>query len=415
VSICGRKMKEFKEITSFIRRLYNQPTGFIPLHAPVFLGNEKKYLEECIDSTFVSSVGKFVDQFEQRMAEYTGAKKAVACVNGTSALHLALKLVGVEPETEVITQPLTFIATANAITYCGAKPVFLDVDMDTMGLSPEALKNWLNDSTVQQFNRTTNQRETINKTTKRKIAAAVPMHTFGFPCRIDEIVEICNEYNIPVVEDAAESLGSFYDNRHTGTFGEVGVLSFNGNKVITTGGGGMLLFQDEALAAKAKHLSTQAKVPHPWEFIHDEIGYNYRMPNINAALGLAQLEKLPEYLAAKQKIAEAYKAFFINTNKSKSVSIFENHQCASVDYITEPQNSQPNYWLNCILFADKNERDAFLKYSNEHGVMTRPAWRLMHDLAMFSEVETGILLNAKMIASALVNIPSSTIFNSKTG
>ncbi len=385
--------KTHQEITSFIRRLYNQPEGFIPLHAPVFLGNEKKYLEECIDSTFVSSVGKFVDQFEQRMAEYTGAKKAVACVNGTSALHLALKLVGVEPETEVITQPLTFIATANAINYCGAKLVFLDVDMATMGLSPEALKKWLNDSTIQQFNRTTNQRETINKTTKRRIAAVVPMHTFGFPCRIDEIVKICKEYNIPVVEDAAESLGSFYKGKHTGTFGKIGVLSFNGNKIITTGGGGMLLFQDEELAKKAKHLTTQAKVPHAWEFVHDEIGYNYRLPNINAALGLAQLEQLPGFLESKRVTAQAYRDFFTNT---------------PFKYIDEPSNSSSNFWLNCILLNNVAERDAFLKFSNENGIMTRPVWKLMNELEMFRSTETDGLKNAKVLANKLVNLPSSS-------
>ena len=272
-------MKNYKEIIEFIRGLYNEPKEFIPLHAPAFNGNEKEYLLECIDSTFVSSVGKFVDQFEEDIAKYTGANYAVACVNGTSALHIALKLVGVVQNTEVLTQPLTFIATANAIKYCNADPVFIDVDLDTLGLSPEKLENWLKNNT--KFNIST--KSAINKITGRKITACVPMHTFGHPCKIDEIVEICNKYNIPVVEDAAESLGSTYKGKHTGTFGKVGVLSFNGNKIITTGGGGMLLFNDTELAKKAKHLTTQAKVTHLWEFIHDDIGYNYRMPNINAA------------------------------------------------------------------------------------------------------------------------------------
>ncbi len=382
----------FKEIVDFIRDLYQKSEGYIPLHAPVFGGNEKKYLEECIDSTFVSSVGRFVDQFEIEMARYTGSKKAVVCVNGTNALHLALKLVGVEQGHEVITQPLTFIATANAINYCGAEPVFLDVDMDTMGLSSVALKNWLDNSTIQQFNNSTNKSETINKTTGNLISACLPMHTFGHPCRIDEISEICNQFHIPVVEDAAESLGSFYKGQHTGTFGKIGVLSFNGNKILTTGGGGMLLFQDDELAKHAKHLTTQSKVPHPWEFAHDEIGYNYRMPNINAALGVAQLEQLDGFLASKRKLAEEYKKFFKKTD---------------IEFIPEPENARSNYWLNCILLKDKADRDDFLKYTNENGVMTRPAWQLINRLPIFMHCQTDNLQNAEDLADRLVNIPSS--------
>ena len=391
----------FKEIVYFIRNLYNKPTGFIPLHAPVFNGNEKKYLEECIDTTFVSSVGRFVDIFEEEISKYTGAKKAVACVNGTNALHLALKLVGVEAGSEVITQPLTFIATANAINYCVANPVFLDVDKDTMGLSPTALRNWLETSTIQRFNDSTQKIEAFNKKTGKPISAVVPMHTFGFPCRIDEVAEICREHCIPLVEDAAESLGSFYKGKHTGTFGKIGVLSFNGNKVITTGGGGMLLFNDEELAKRAKHLTTHAKVPHPWEFIHDEVGYNYRMPNINAALGLAQLEQLTEYLKTKRQISQAYEQFFLEINEST------NQQ--NIKYLVEPSSSQSNYWLNSILFDNIATRDPFLKVTNEAEVMTRPAWRLINELEMFKSCETDKLVNARWLAERVVNIPSGII------
>lgn len=382
--------KKFEQIVEFVRELYKQPESFIPLHAPVFNGNEKKYLNECIDTTFVSSVGKFVDKFEEEIAHFTGASKAVSCVNGTNALHLALKLVGVDNNTEVITQPLTFIATANAISYCGANPIFLDVDTDTMGLSPNSLRKWLEENAL----RTTPGNLPINKKTRKRISACVPMHTFGHPCRIDQIVEICDEYNIPVVEDSAESLGSYYKGKHTGLFGRIGVLSFNGNKVLTTGGGGMLLFTDELLAAKAKHLTTQAKIPHPWEFTHDSIGYNYRMPNINAALGLAQLEQLPLFLQSKRTIADAYKSFFLQLG---------------IKFFEEPTSSISNYWLNAILFDNKEERNAFLKFSNENKVMTRPAWTLMNELEMFKNCEVDNLDNAKAIANTLVNIPSSPI------
>ncbi|OFX85985.1 MAG: aminotransferase DegT [Bacteroidetes bacterium GWF2_33_16] len=402
-------MEKYKEIIDFIRKLYNQPDGFIPLHAPVFNGNEKKYLLDCIDSTFVSSVGKYVDLFEEKIAEYTGAKKAVACVNGTNALYLALKLVGVEANTEVITQPLTFIATANAIAYTGAQPIFLDVDKDTLGLSPQALKNWLkNNVKIETLN---SKPITINKLTKKPISACVPMHTFGHPCRIDEILEICTQYNIPVVEDAAESLGSFYKKQHTGTFGEIGILSFNGNKILTTGGGGMLLFKDEELAKKAKHLTTQAKIPHPWEFAHDEIGYNYRMPNINAALGLAQLEQLPAFLKSKRQTAQAYKDFFgCHPDPDSSLKLSGRDvegSTSTLTFIPEPQNSQSNYWLNCILLQNRTERDAFLKYSNENGIMTRPAWTLMNKMDLFKNCPTDGLENALSLAKRIVNLPSS--------
>ena len=410
--ICGKKLnkpveKEFNKIVQFIRDLYNQPEGFIPLHEPRFHGNEKKYLNECIDSTFVSSVGKFVDKFEEEIAKYTGAKKAVACVNGTNALHIALKLVGVEPNTEVITQPLTFIATANAIKYCDADPVFIDVDKDTLGLSPESLKKWLTESVDIKNSQSETESQPYNKKTGRRISACVPMHTFGHPCRINEIVEICKQYNIPIVEDAAESLGSFYKNQHTGTFGEIGVLSFNGNKILTTGGGGMLLFKDEKLAQKAKHLTTQAKVPHPWGFVHDEVGYNYRMPNINAALGLAQLEQLPKFLESKRKIAEAYKNFFSNCHPEPVEGSTSPESFRGLTFISEPQHAKSNNWLNVILLKDKTERDSFLKYTNENGIMTRPAWTLMNKLEMFRNCQIGDLSNSQWLEERIVNIPSS--------
>jgi perosamine synthetase len=389
-------MNKYQKTVEKIREIYNEPEAFIPLHTPVFIGNEKRYLNECIDSTFVSSVGKFVNRFEEEMARFTGAKKAVVCVNGTNALHLAILLTGVHREDEVITQPLTFIATVNAISYVGAHPVFVDVDKETLGLSARALKTWLETSTIKRFNHSTNQQETINKTTNRRIAACVPMHTFGHPCRIDEIAEICEQYNIGLVEDAAESLGSYYKGQHTGTFGKIGVLSFNGNKIITTGGGGMLLFNDEELAKKAKHLTTQAKVPHSWEFIHDEIGYNYRMPNINAALGLAQLENLGQFINAKRRLADAYKLFFNNLN---------------IQFFNEPEYAKSNYWLNVIILDGRKQRDEFLEYSNDKGVMTRPTWELMSRLTMFKNCQKGDLPNSEWLADRVVNIPSSLLGN----
>lgn len=406
-------MDKFAEIVAFIRKTYNKPEGFLALHEPVFIGNEKKYIEECIDSTFVSSVGKFVDRFEEDMAKFTGAKKAVVCVNGTNALHMALLLAGVQRDDEVITQPLTFIATANAISYCGANPVFIDVDRDTLGLSPNALKKWLEKNIeIRKLQKQVTSNVPLggrseaegafNKKTGRRIAACVPMHTFGHPCRIDEIAAICKKYNIELVEDAAESLGSYYKGQHTGTFGQIGVLSFNGNKIITTGGGGMLLFNDENLAQKAKHLTTQAKVPHPWEFTHDEIGYNYRMPNINAALGVAQLEQIDKFLMASRKLATNYSDFFSFTLRSFN-------EGGNITFVTEPENSKSNYWLNSVLLNNRKERDAFLDYTNKQGIMTRPVWELMNRLPMFKDAQCGNLSNAEWIADRLVNIPSSVI------
>jgi perosamine synthetase len=391
---------KFQNIISFIRETFKTPEDFIPLHEPRFTGNEKQYLAECIDSTFVSSVGKFVDRFEEMVTDFTGTNKAVVCVNGTNALHLALLLSDVKPGDEVITQPLTFIATANAISYCGAKPVFVDVDRDTLGMSPRKLEEWLEENVEMKreaevkVKAENSQPQPFNKTTGRRIAACVPMHTFGHPCRIDEIIEICNRYNIKVVEDAAESLGSYYKNQHTGTFADIGVLSFNGNKTITTGGGGMLLFRNKELAEHAKHLTTQAKVPHRWEFRHDHIGYNYRMPNINAALGCAQMEQLPKFLKAKKQLAKKYAGFF-----STSAS----------NFISEPSSAISNYWLNAILLSTREERDQFLVQTNEAGVMTRPVWELMNRLPMFHDAQCGDISNAEWLADRLVNIPSSVI------
>ncbi|MDV2857689.1 LegC family aminotransferase [Oceanimonas sp. CAM02] len=369
----------------FIRSAFNSQE-FIPLHEPRFNGNEKKYLNECIDSTFVSSVGKFVEQFEQMFADYVGAKYAIAAMNGTAALHIALLLADVEQDTEVITQPLTFIATANAISYCGAQPVFVDVDKDTLGLSPQALREFL-----QQQAKVENG-QCINQTTGKVIKACLPMHTFGHPCRIDEITAICAQWHISVVEDAAESLGSYYQGQHTGTFGKVGAFSFNGNKVITSGGGGVIVTNDEALAKQAKHITTTAKVPHPYEYVHDQIGYNYRMTNLNAALLVAQMEQLDSFLAAKRRLAEEYQAFFSKKN---------------MHWVAEPSNSQANYWLQTVILNSQAERDCFLKATNAQGVMTRPIWRLMNELEMFKHCQHGSLSNAKWLEQRAVNIPSS--------
>ena len=381
---------KFAEIVKFIRELYNTPEDFIPLHEPRFRGNEKKYLNECIDSTFVSSVGKFVGQFEEMVAEYTGAKYAIATVNGTAALHIALLLSGVQPEDEVITQALTFVATANAISYCGAKPVFIDVDKDTMGLSPEKLHNWLRENV--KLDPKTNQ--PINKSTNKQISACIPMHTLGHPCRVDEIKEICDEYNITLIEDAAESLGSFYKGKHTGTFGKFGTLSFNGNKTITSGGGGMIITNDETLAKTAKHITTTAKVPHKWEFIHDVIGYNYRLTNLAAALGCAQMEQLPAIINNKREIANKYKSFFKTLN---------------INFVTEPENSKSNYWLNALVLDDIEQRNIFLEYLNNNDIMARPIWQLMSQLEMFKHCQTDELTNTKWLADRVVNIPSSII------
>ncbi len=379
-------MADYSKVIDFIKGVYGNQ-DFTPLAVPVFAGNEKKYLNECIDTTFVSSVGKFVDRFEEEMAKYTGTKKAVVCVSGTNALHMSLLLAGVKREDEVLTQALTFIATCNALSYIGAHPVFIDVDLSTMGLSPDAMKEWLHK------NAEIRNGECWNKNTGRRIKVCVPMHTFGHPVRIEEIVGLCAEWHLELVEDAAESIGSTYNGKHTGTFGKIGAISFNGNKTITTGGGGMMLFQDEELGKLAKHLTTQAKIPHRWEFRHDHIGYNYRMPNINAALGCAQLENLDKYIASKRKIAAEYEAFF------KTIP--------DIDFFVDSPNTCSNYWLNAIILKDKEAQIDFLTQTNDNGVMTRPIWELMNRLPMFANCENDGLKNTIWLADRVVNIPSS--------
>lgn len=381
-------MDKVQELLEFIRSTFHKSEAFIPLHEPTFNGKEKEYLNECIDSTFVSSVGKYVDLFEQKVAQYTGAKHAVVTVNGTAAIQIGLIVAGVNATDEVITQPLTFISTANAINYCNATPIFLDVDKDTLGLSPLSLKTFLEKETKQENG------ICINKSSGKKITACVPMHTFGHPARIDEIVAICNEHNIIVVEDAAESLGSYYKGKHTGTFGKLGAISFNGNKIMTTGGGGMLLTDDESLAKKAKYITTQAKIPHQWEYAHDEVGYNYRMPNINAALGCAQLEQLPNFLKSKRKLAAEYNIFC---------------EKIGLNFIEEPKDSVSNYWLNAVVLNDRNERDDFLRITNENKVGTRPIWQLMNKLPMYAHCQTDGLENAMWLEDRVVNLPSTVI------
>lgn len=376
----------FEKIISFIKGLYPDESP-VPLHAPRFPGNEKAYLADCIDSTFVSYVGPYVSRFESHIQTFTGCRHAVATVSGTAALHTALLLVGVAPDDEVITQSLTFIATANAISYCGARPVFVDVDKSTLGLSPESLADFL-----EKHGRLGADGCCRNKATGKKIAACVPMHTFGHPCRIDRIVDICRRYHIPVVEDAAEALGSVYSGRHVGLFGSVGILSFNGNKPVTTGGGGMIITDDKELAEKAKHLTTTAKVSHPWEYVHDRVGYNYRMPNINAAVGCAQMEKIEDILTNKRETAEKYRRFFEGTKLS---------------FFTEPENAHANYWLNAVVLKDRRERDAFLSETNSAGVQTRPAWTLMHRLPMYQDCRREDTTNSEWLEDRLVNIPSS--------
>jgi len=376
-----------RQLIEFIRDEYrtNDP---VPLHSPSFRGNERQYILDCIDTTFVSSVGKYVDRFEKAIADYTGSKGCTATVTGTSALHIALKLSGVQPDDLVITQSVTFVATCNAINYCGAEPIFLDVSANTLGLSPNALRTWLD-----TYAEIDDQGRCIRKRDRRVIRACLPMHTFGHPCEITEILKITNEWQIALIEDAAESLGSLYQKRHTGTFGKAAAISFNGNKIITTGGGGAIL-SDSALAARAKHVTTTAKKAHPYEYVHDEIGFNYRLPNLNAALGCAQLELLESFIVNKRKLAARYKSFFTN---------------ADLTFFSEPPNCRSNYWLNAVLCNDSEHQRELIKETNEHGIMTRPIWLPMHLTPMYRHCERGDLTVTEWLKDRVVNLPSSVV------
>ncbi len=374
------------KVAEFIRELF-AAEGTIILHEPRFNGNEKKYLIDCIDSTFVSSVGKYVDRFEDELRKLTGAKYAVATSNGTVALHMALLLAGVKQDEEVLTQPLTFVATANAITYCNAHPVFIDVERENLGICPVALKNFLT------LNTTTNERgECVNKVTKRVIRACVPVHIFGHPSKIEDILAVCKEFNICVVEDAAEGIGSLYRGKHLGTFGLLGTFSFNGNKTVTCGGGGAIITNDESLYKRGKHLTTTAKVPHAWEYFHDQTGYNYRLPNLNAALACAQLEQLEGFVQNKRELAGHYRDFFEGTG---------------IEFFTEKKDCRSNYWLNAILLSDREERDEYLAFLIEKKIQVRPAWCLMNTLPMFKECQTSQLSNSTWLEERIINIPSS--------
>ena len=378
-------MSNYSDVIGFINNQFDNK-AFIPLHEPRFWGNEKKYVVDTIDSTFVSSVGAYVDKFELMMSSISGTNKSIGVVNGTSALQVALRLAGVNAGDEVITQALTFIATINAIIYNGASPIFIDVDINTMGLSPNAV-----DAFLEEFGE---MREGIcyNKKTNRKIAACMPMHTFGFPVHLEELLKVCNKWNIPLVEDAAEAIGSEYHSKPIGSFGKLGVFSFNGNKIVTSGGGGAIVTNDIELGIKAKHLTTTAKVPHPYEYVHDEIGYNFRMPNLNAALACAQLEQLPKFIDIKRTLALEYESFF----KSNGIK-----------FRTELPQTKANYWLMCVELENKQEREIFLKETNENGVMTRPIWQLIFKSPLYSRFQKDEQTNAMYLEDRIVNIPSS--------
>ena len=379
--------KKLKGIEQFIRATFNTKAP-IGLHEPKFIGREKEYLNQCIDSTFVSYVGEFVGKFEQSLSEFTGSKYVVATANGTLALHLALLVAGVEAGDEVLTQGLSFVATANSIAYCKANIVFLDVDRETFGLSYVILKDFL------EKNAEVKNGICYNKNSKNKIKACVPVHVFGHPISaLDKMAKLCREFHIKLIEDAAESLGSFYKNKHTGTFGDLATLSFNGNKIVTTGGGGAVLTNDQNIYEKVKHLSTTAKVPHRWEFFHDQVGYNYRMPNVNAAVGLAQMECLPSFLQDKRELTEKYATFFRDLG---------------ICFFTEKEDVRSNYWLNSLILEDKAERDQMLTFLNDLGIMCRPIWQPLYTLPAFKEAKHGSSLeNVALLADRVVNIPSS--------
>ena len=377
---------DIAKFNQFVRDIYDTDQ-FIPLHEPRFIGNEKKYVLDTIESTFVSSVGAFVTDFEEKIQTFTGSKRAVATVNGTAALHVALLTAGVQREDIVITQALTFVATCNALSYIGAEPLFIDVSLKTLGLCPKALDEYLEEHAFID-----DLGVCRHKNCNKRISAVVPMHTFGHPVELDELLAVSKKWHLILVEDAAESLGSYYKNQHTGTLGLVSALSFNGNKVITTGGGGMVLCQEEALGAKTKHITTTAKIPHPYEFYHDENGFNYRMPNLNAALGCAQMENLTDFLEKKRQLARQYQEFFKD---------------ADTTFVIEPENCRSNYWLNAIICADKTHRDNVLEGTNKGQVMTRPIWTLMTKLPMYKNALQDHLSNSKWLEERVVNIPSS--------
>ncbi|MEQ8581138.1 MAG: LegC family aminotransferase [Marinoscillum sp.] len=378
-------MSDLHRFIEVVQSIY-RTKDFIPLHEPRFSQKEKDYIMETIDSTYVSSVGKFVDDFELAIAAYTNAAKAAAIVNGTAALQVALRIAGVAQNTEVITQALTFVATANAIKHNGSNPIFVDVDYETMGLSPDALEDFL-----EEFGEL-REGGTFNKSTGKRIAAIMPMHTFGFMCRVDRIVDIANRWKIPVIEDSAESLGSFYKGQSSGTFGMMGAFSFNGNKIITSGGGGAVISKDPTFATRAKYLTTTAKVPHAWDYYHDELGYNFRMPNLNAALALAQFEKLDSFIESKRAVYEIYK---------------EQLGSGSFRLKKIPMDTQWNYWLVPLEFQDEESKDQFLEYTNANNVMTRPIWQLMFNLPMYKNCQRDSQENAKRLSERIVNIPSS--------
>jgi aminotransferase in exopolysaccharide biosynthesis len=375
-----------QRLVDFVRDEYGTHDP-VPLHGPTFAGREREYVVDCIDSTFVSSVGQYVGRFEREIAGYTGSPGAVATVNGTAALHIALLLAGVHAGDRVITQPLTFIGTVNAIAYCGAAPIFVDVDRRTLGMSPRALAGWLDAHAFLDDAGTCR-----TKDGRHAIRACLPMHTFGHPADVDALVEVCRRWRIELVEDAAESMGSFYKQRHTGTFGHIGTLSFNGNKVLTTGGGGMILCRDPAVSAHAKHLTTTAKRPHEFEFVHDELGYNYRLPNLNAALGCAQLQQLEGFISAKRALAARYAELLAGSEWQ---------------FFVEATERRSNYWLNAVICEDRAARDALLASTNDRGVGTRPVWTLMHHLPMYATCTRGDLPNAEWLESRIVNLPSS--------
>ncbi len=377
----------YESLVKFIQEIYNTK-DFIPLHEPRFLGNERSFITETIDSTFVSSVGKFVDRFESDLSLFTGSEKAIATVNGTSALHLSLVLADVQSQDYVITQSLTFVATCNAISYCKANPIFVDVDRDTLGMCPTALESYLEENAIVDEHGICRLKDD-----QKPIKACVPMHTFGHPVDIDPIKLICKKWKLTLIEDAAEALGSFYKGQHTGTFGSIGVLSFNGNKIITTGGGGAVLC-DQQIYINGKHLSTTAKKKDNIHFFHDKVGFNYRLPNLNAALGCAQLEKIDEFILQKRNLAKTYEEFFQNSEFS---------------FFKEPKKCKSNYWLNTLICQEAKQRDEFLNFTNSNGVMTRPIWTPMHKLPMFSESLSDQLNNTKWLEERIVNIPSSVI------